>query len=112
MTNHSTQNGLTVPAKSMKFGLRSIGTRLFVAVISAASIGLGSLGYLFYSELKSVRILQLTSETDNKVRHLDAELLSGETFLKSLVSATIFLHDSGVRSPEAYEKLVLSFQKC
>jgi signal transduction histidine kinase len=109
MTSHSTQNGLTVPAKSMKFGLRSIGTRLFVAVISAASIGLGSLGYLFYSELKSVRILQLTSETDNKVRHLDAELLSGETFLKSLVSATIFLHDSGVRSPEAYEKLVLSF---
>ena len=77
--------------------------------MAAASVGLGSLGYLFYNELKSVRILQLTSETDAKVRQLDSELLRAESFLKSLVAATTFLHDSGVRSSEAYEKLVLSF---
>ena len=92
--------------KPVKFGLHSIGTRLFLAVMAAASVGLG---YLFYDELKSVRILQLTSETDTKVRQLDSELRSGESFLKSLVAATTFLHDSGVRSPEAYEKLVISF---
>ena len=109
MTENIANNDLVMPAKPVKFGLHSIGTRLFLAVMAAASVGLGSLGYLFYNELKSVRILQLTSETDAKVRQLDSELLRAESFLKSLVAATTFLHDSGVRSSEAYEKLVLSF---
>ncbi|MEE3716337.1 ATP-binding protein [Tumidithrix elongata RA019] len=109
MTVNLANNALGMPFKSVKFGLHSIGTRLFLAVMAAASVGLGSLGYLFYNELKSVRILQLTSETDTRVRQLDSELLSGESFLKSLAAATTFLHDSGVRSPEDYEKLVLSF---
>ncbi|CAN1210606.1 histidine kinase [Tumidithrix helvetica PCC 7403] len=109
MTVNLANNDLGMPVKPVRFGLHSIGTRLFLAVMVAASIGLGSLGYLFYNELKAVRILQLTSETDTKVRELDAEILASESFLKSLVSATTFLQDSGVRSPEAYEKLVLSF---
>ncbi len=97
------------PVKSVKFGLSSIGTRLFLAVMAAATVGLGGLGTLFYRELKSVRLLQLTAETDVKVRELDAELRSSESFLKSLVAATAFLQESGVRSPKAYEQLVLSF---
>jgi hypothetical protein len=109
MTKNIANNDPAMPVKPVKFGLHSIGARLFLAVMAAASVGLGSLGYLFYNELKSVRILQLTSETDSKVRQLDSQLLSGESFLKSLVAATTFLHDSGVRSPEAYEKLALSF---
>ncbi|MBW4520633.1 MAG: response regulator [Scytolyngbya sp. HA4215-MV1] len=96
-------------AKPVNPGLSSIGTRLFVAVMMAASIGLGGLGTLFYRELQSVRLLQLTAETDIKVRELDSELRSSESFLKSLVAATSFLHDSSVRSPKAYEQLVLSF---
>jgi len=109
MTKNIANNDPAMPVKPVKFGLRSIGARLFLAVMAAALVGLSSLGYLFYNELKSVRILQLTSETDTRVRQLDAELLSAKSFLKSLVAATTFLHDSGVRSPEAYEKLALSF---
>ena len=97
------------PIKPVNFGLSSIGTRLFLAVMAAASIGLGGLGTLFYNELKSVKLLKLTTDTDSQVRELDAELRSSESFLKSLVAATTFLQASGVRSQAAYEKLVLSF---
>ena len=92
-----------------KFGIHSIGTRLFSAVMVATLIGLGGLGALFYRELKLSRLSQLTAETDIKVRELDAELISSETFLKSLVATTNFLHQSGVRSPVIYEKLMLSW---
>jgi len=96
-------------AKPVSFGLSSIGARLFLAVMTAASIGLGGLGTLFYNELKSVKLLQLTTDTDIQARELDAELRSGESFLKSLVAATTFLQASGVRSPAAYDQLVQSF---
>lgn len=95
--------------KIVNFGMYSLGTRLFFAVMAAASIGLGSLGTLFYRELKSVRLLQLIRETEIKVRELDAEIHSSESFLKSLVAATNFLQERGDRAPEAYEQLVLSF---
>jgi signal transduction histidine kinase len=95
--------------KSRGFGLNSIGARLFLLVMTAAAIGLGGLGTLFYQELKSVRLLQLTSETDIKVRELEAELHSSESFLRSLVSATTFVSDGGSRSAAAYERLILDF---
>jgi signal transduction histidine kinase/CheY-like chemotaxis protein len=106
MEVHATK---THSVKLSNYGLHSIGTRLFIAVMMAASVGLGGLGILFYQKLESVQLLQLKTETDIKVRKLDADLRSSESFLKSLVSATSFLHESGERSPEAYEKLILSF---
>jgi signal transduction histidine kinase len=93
----------------VKFGLNSIGIRLFLAVMTAAMVGLGGLGGLFYRELKETRLSQLKTETDVKARELNASLLKGQSYLKSLVAATAFLHDSGVRSPEQYQKLVTSF---
>jgi signal transduction histidine kinase len=94
---------------SSGFGLNSIGAKLFLLVMTAAAIGLGGLGTLFYQELKSVKLLQLTAETDIKVRELEAELHSSESFLRSLVSATTFVAGSGSRSPTSYEQLVLEF---
>jgi signal transduction histidine kinase len=94
---------------SAGFGLHSIGSRLFLSVMAAAAIGLGGLGILFYQELKEVKLLQLTSETDIKVRELEAELQASESFLKSLVSATNFLYEHGSRSPSAYNQLILEF---
>lgn len=108
-TRKSTHNAPETSLKSVRFGLNSIGTRLFLAVMAAATIGLGGLGTLFYRELESAKLIQLTIETNVKVRELDAELRRSEGFLKSLVAATTFLHESGVRDPAVYEKLVLAF---
>ncbi len=105
----STHNAPETSLKSVQFGLNSIGTRLFLAVMAAATIGLGGLGALFYRELESATLIQFTIETNGKVRELDAELRRSEGFLKSLVAATTFLHESGVRDPAVYEKLVLAF---
>ena len=88
MTKNIANNDPAMPVKPVKFGLHSIGARLFLAVMAAASVGLGSLGYLFYNELKSVRILQLTSETDSKVRQLDSQLLSVKLTSESFCSVT------------------------
>jgi signal transduction histidine kinase/ActR/RegA family two-component response regulator len=76
--------------------------------MTTAALGLGGLGLLFYQELESAKLLQLANETNIKVRKLDANLRSSESFLKSLVATTKFLHERGERSPAAYEKLVLS----
>jgi signal transduction histidine kinase len=95
--------------KSAGFGIRSIGSRLFLSVMAAAAIGLGGLGTLFYQELRAAKLLQLTSETDIKVRELEAEIQASESFLKSLVAATNFLYDSGSRSPLSYNNLITNF---
>jgi signal transduction histidine kinase len=97
-------------AKSAGAGIHSIGSRLFLSVMAAAAIGLGGLGTLFYQELRAVKLLQLTSETDIKVRELEAEIQASESFLKSLVAATNFLHSSdSSRSPLSYNNLVMNF---
>ncbi len=95
--------------KPRPVGWSSIGSRLFISVMTAACLGLGGLGMLFYHELEAARLLELSAATDIKVRELDTELRSSETFLKSLVTATGFLYDRGERSPQAYEQLVLAF---
>jgi signal transduction histidine kinase len=95
--------------KSAGFGIHSIGSRLFLSVMAAAAIGLGGLGTLFYQELRAAKLLQLTSETDIKVRELEAEIQASESFLKSLVAATNFLYDSGSRSPLSYNNLITNF---
>ncbi|AFZ02492.1 hybrid sensor histidine kinase/response regulator [Calothrix sp. PCC 6303] len=97
------------PTLPVKFGMNSIGIRLFLAVMTGAMVSLGGLGGLFYGELKTTRISQLHAETDIEARELDAALIKSEAYLKSLAAATTFVHLRGVRSPEKYEQLVQSF---
>jgi signal transduction histidine kinase len=92
-----------------RFGISSIGARLFSAVMIPFCIGLAGLGFVLYKNFENDKLLHLKTDTDITVRELDAELRTSESFLKSLVVTTAFLQDSGERSPTAYEKLVLSF---
>lgn len=91
------------------FGLSSIGTRLFLSIMTPVTIGLAGLGTLFYFNLEADKLYHLTTEADLKVKEIDAELRKSEIFLKSLVLATINLQNNGVRSPSAYDQIVLSF---
>jgi signal transduction histidine kinase/CheY-like chemotaxis protein len=91
------------------FGLSSIGTRLFLSIMTPVTIGLAGLGTLFYFNLEADKLYHLTTEADLKVKEIDSELRKSEIFLKSLVLATINLQNNGVRSPSAYDQIVLSF---
>ncbi|MEY3303166.1 MAG: hypothetical protein RLZZ139_1539 [Cyanobacteriota bacterium] len=91
------------------FALSSIGTRLFLSIMTPVTIGLAGLGTIFYFSLEADKLYHLTAEADLKVKEIDAELRKSEIFLKSLVLATINLQNNGVRSPSAYDQIVLSF---
>jgi len=91
------------------FGLSSIGTRLFLSIMTPVTIGLAGLGTRFYFNLEADKLYHLTTEADLKVKEIDSELRKSEIFLKSLVLATINLQNNGVRSPSAYDQIVLSF---
>ncbi|MFZ4729831.1 MAG: response regulator [Pseudanabaena sp.] len=77
--------------------------------MTPVTIGLAGLGTLFYFNLEADKLYHLTTEADLKVKEIDAELRKSEIFLKSLVLATINLQNNGVRSPSAYDQIVLSF---
>jgi signal transduction histidine kinase/ActR/RegA family two-component response regulator len=95
--------------KLRDFALSSIGTRLFLSIMTPVTIGLAGLGTIFYFSLEADKLYHLTAEADLKVKEIDAELRKSEIFLKSLVLATINLQNNGVRSPSAYDQIVLSF---
>jgi signal transduction histidine kinase len=95
-------------SKSVNFGIASIGTRLFLSIMTPVTIGLAGLGTLFYFNLEADKLHHLTAEAELKVREIDTELRNSEVFLKGLVVATINLQNNGVRSPSAYDQLVLS----
>jgi signal transduction histidine kinase/CheY-like chemotaxis protein len=94
--------------KLVNLGLSSIGTRLFLSIMTPVTIGLAGLGVLFYFNLEADKLHHLTAEVDLKVREIDTELRNSEIFLKSLVVATVNLQNNGVRSPSAYDQIVLS----
>ncbi|MFN7759368.1 MAG: response regulator [Pseudanabaena sp.] len=77
--------------------------------MTPVTIGLAGLGTIFYFSLEADKLYHLTAEADLKVKEIDAELRKSEIFLKSLVLATINLQNNGVRSPSAYDQIVLSF---
>ncbi len=91
------------------FGLSSIGTRLFLSIMTPVTIGLAGLGTLIYLNVEADKLYHLTTEADLKVKEVDAELRNSEVFLKSIVVSTINLQNNGVRSPSAYDQMVLSF---
>jgi signal transduction histidine kinase/CheY-like chemotaxis protein len=95
-------------SKPVNFGIASIGTRLFLSIMTPVTIGLAGLGTLFYFNLEADKLNHLTTEANLKVQDIDTELRNSEVFLKSLAVATINLQNNGVRSPSAYDQLVLS----
>lgn len=90
---------------------RSIGSRLFWAVMGGVTLGLGGVSFVFYHNLKHETLQRAASQLNVEVTALDGKLQGGESFLKSLAAATIGLKSSGINDPEAYDELVRSFMQ-
>lgn len=96
---------------SGKYIRNSIGIQLFFAVTGVAFLSLGSLGYLFYQQVKAEKISLIQSAIDSEAKHLDTSLKMSETFLESLVAMTHSLQAYEIRSAAVYKKTLLSLVK-
>jgi signal transduction histidine kinase/ActR/RegA family two-component response regulator len=108
MRKNSSKKKFVNSSKPVNFGIVSIGTQLFLSIMTPVTIGLAGLGTLFYFNLEADKLNHLTTEANLKVQDIDTELRNSEFFLKGLVVATTYLHNNGVRSPSAYDEIVLS----
>lgn len=101
------------PAPRAKRLLRfnSIGTRLFLSVIGGALVGLGGTAYFFYNTLQQQVETELSKTLNSQVASIDGQLRTIEQTGLNVSTAVAFLHNSGVKSPQAYKDLQFSFFK-
>ncbi len=100
------------PVKNPTMQIRnSLGSRLFIYVLGSALIGLAGLSYFFYQELVSSAKRQIEQSLDSKVNLVESELLPVEQSVNSLIASAQFLHQQGVKDPEAYKQMVFEHFK-
>jgi methyl-accepting chemotaxis protein PixJ len=87
---------------------RSLGVRLFVAVMGGAIAGLGATAFLFYRTLEQQAKEEIQTTLENRVNEIDSQLGQGEQFIKSMANAAQFLHTNNVGSAETYKRLIIS----
>jgi methyl-accepting chemotaxis protein len=91
--------------------LKSVGTRLFVLVMTSAIVGLGSMAYLFYNQLKSEVEAEIRVKLNSKVNQIDGQVQQAEVLARSLRDTVEALHQQGIETPETYIKLTFELFK-
>lgn len=104
-----------IPLKSVQtkkqHRFNSIGTRLFLSVMGSALVGLGGMAYFFYESLRQQVTTELTKTLSAQVASIDGQLQTIEQTGLNVSTSVAFLHDSGVKSAQAYKDLQFSFFK-
>ncbi|MBW4621903.1 MAG: methyl-accepting chemotaxis protein [Cyanosarcina radialis HA8281-LM2] len=115
MTTASNSSELINPkekAKSFKLkppGIRSIGSRLFIAVLLGSLAGLGALGYFFYQTLEKQAKDEMQVNLESKVNKIEAQFDRAKQNMADLYAAVKLLDSSGIREPKIYENLAFEF---
>jgi signal transduction histidine kinase/CheY-like chemotaxis protein len=90
----------------------SIGSRLFLYVLSGALVGLSAMSYFFYEVLENRAKNEIRGNLSTQVKTIEVELGKAEQSALSLSAAVITMHRLGIKNPEAYKQLSLdSFRK-
>jgi methyl-accepting chemotaxis protein PixJ len=111
-TYPSTSTGsLQAPRQTLKERLRinSIGSRLFLSIMTGAVVGLGLTATLFYQVLEQRSTAQVRGILNNEVTSIEKELEGFQYYSKGLARAVEFAKEQNVSSQADYDKLVLSF---
>jgi signal transduction histidine kinase/DNA-binding NarL/FixJ family response regulator len=91
----------------MKTLLRqSIGSRLFVNVLSGALIGLGGMSYFFYQVLESRAQAEIQGNLRTQVKSIESELGKAEQSMLAMSSGLKTLDRLGIRETSSYRQLV------
>ncbi len=91
--------------------LKSIGTKLFIAVIGGAIVGLGSTAYLFYQTLEKQTTVKIQQAVDIEVQQIETELKAVTQATIGLGTSVQFFQERGVQDKQVYESLTLKFFK-
>jgi methyl-accepting chemotaxis protein len=104
----SSAHQLTLP-RPKKIRLKSIGSRLFLAVMSGALVGLGGTSYFFYQNAKLHAEDEVQSLLKEKVGTIENQLSQADTATEGLTAAAKNLRELGIKDPQAYKKITLEF---
>ncbi len=91
--------------------LNSIGSRLFLYVLSGALVGLGSMSYFFYQVLETRAETEIQSTLSTQVNLIDGQLLQSEQTVNDLIAAVKSLQAGGVQDAKVYKNLAFEFFK-
>jgi len=86
---------------------KSIGTRLFVTVMTGGLIGIGSMAFLFGEIVKFQAEGEIQQSVNDKAATLTATLGQAETLAKATGTSILNLHQQKAESPETYRNLIL-----
>lgn len=99
------------PRAKRLLGFNSIGTRLFFSVIGGALVGLGGTAYLFYNTLQQQVKTELSKTLNSQVASIDGQLRTMNQAGLDISTTVAYMHDSGVKSAQAYKDLQFNFFK-
>jgi two-component system, NtrC family, sensor kinase len=103
---------ITPPIQARPLLWNSIGTRLFVYVLGATLLALGSTAYFFYINLESRIKGEIQSKLNTQAESIEGQLATSQAIAQDLSAATQTLHAANVTDPEIYKQLVFrAFQK-
>jgi methyl-accepting chemotaxis protein len=90
---------------------KSIGTKLFLAVMAGTLLGLGAMAYLFYSTLKAQSESEIRSILRAKTLLVNQQLAQAETLTRSTAATVIALQAQGETNTETYRSVLLEVFK-
>lgn len=86
----------------------SVGTKLFLAVMAGAILGLGATAFLFYRAIEQQAKSQIQNSLSGEVQAIDSQLRQSEQFLLNMANTTQLLHQNKTGSAETYKQMVFS----
>ena len=88
---------------------KSIGSGLFLSVMSGAVVSLGSIAILFYQILQQQAETQIRDTLSTEVNAIESKLLPVQQSLYNLEGMVHLLNEQEVQDPAAYNALLLDF---
>nr|WP_290225943.1 ATP-binding protein [Trichocoleus desertorum] len=88
---------------------QSIGSRLFLYVLSGALVGLGGMSYFFYQAAENRAKEQVRERLSTQVQSIAGQLVEVEVSMSGLAAAAKTMHSTGTKEASTYKQLTFEF---
>lgn len=106
----SPQPAIASPGRGIKLR-KSLGSRLFLAVMSGALLGLGATTYFFYRNLEQRTEAELKGIVSNKASLIDIKVAQAQTLTDAAAAQIVTLHNQGIQNREVYKQTLFEMFK-
>jgi methyl-accepting chemotaxis protein len=108
----ASQRALPLPTKHSIRGFRkSLGGKLFLAVMSGALAGIGATSYLFYQNLEKRAESELASIIGNKASLIEGKVGQAQALTDAAAAQMTTLHNQDIQNREVYKQSLLAMFK-